>query len=601
MKKLLATLLSILMITSVLPVGVIGITASAEESDVTSSEQVVSDVTLPEEVESDVTSSEDTTSDVTSSDDTSSDATSSEDVSSDVICEHVYDNDCDTTCNECGDVRDTTHKYDKVTTVKATTSKNGYVLTECSVCGKDKSKTKIYYAKSFKLSATSYAYDKKEKTPSVTVKDAAGKTLKKDTDYTVKYSSGRKNVGTYKVAIKLQGKYSGSKTLTFTIKPTTKTSATLLIGVSKSIGANSNKTITYSSSKKSVATVNSKGVVTAKKAGTATISVKSNGVTQKIKVTVKTPYVKISGTSSMWINKSVTLKTTSNTSAKVTWSSSNKSIATVSSSGRVTGKKAGSATIYAKITYKGRTYTGKYTVKVKKPYVKLSKTDITIYVGEPYKLTATATPTATVKFKSSNTKVATVSSSGKITPKDKGSATITAYFTYAGKTYSKTCSVTVKKSTYRLVKNYIIKNGAKDADGNRTIGEWIEEDGTTCDFTITYNVKKDCLVFYMSIEDVELQSRVKFELKENQKTAKVKMIIDAGELYGTANVRYDLTVAKYNIESEFAYYITTTGGLSSEEFEPMVSLMNLLSFSGWEMVLSENGYTLKDVGFKNLY
>ena len=197
--------------------------------------------------------------------------------------------------------------------------------------------------------------------------------------------------------------------------------------------------------------------------------------------------------------------------------------------------------------------------------------------------------------------MATVSSSGKITPKDKGSATITAYFTYAGKTYSKTCSVTVKKSTYRLVKNYIIKNGAKDADGNRTIGEWIEEDGTTCDFTITYNVKKDCLVFYMSIEDVELQSRVKFELKENQKTAKVKMIIDAGELYGTANVRYDLTVAKYNIESEFAYYITTTGGLSSEEFEPMVSLMNLLSFSGWEMVLSENGYTLKDVGFKNLY
>ena len=513
MKKLLATLLSILMITSVLPAGVIGITASAEESDVTSSEQVVSDVTLPEEVESDVTSSEDTTSDATSSDDTSSD----------IICEHVYDNACDTTCNECGDVRDTTHKYDKVTTVKATTSKNGYVLTECSVCGKDKSKTKIYYAKSFKLSATSYAYDKKAKTPSVTVKDAAGKTLKKDTDYTVKYSSGRKNVGTYKVAIKLQGKYSGSKTLTFTIKPTTKTSADLYVGVSKSIGAKSNKSITYKSSDTKVATVSSKGVVTAKKKGTATISVKSNGITQKIKVTVK------------------------------------------------------------------------------KPYIKLNKSDVTIYVGEPYKLTVTTSPKATVKFKSSNKKVATVSSSGKITPKAKGRATITAYFTYAGKTYSKTCSVTVKKSTYRLVKNYIIKNGAKDADGNRTIGEWIEEDGTTCDFTITYNVKKDCLVFYMSIEDVELQSRVKFELKENQKTAKVKMFIDAGELYGTANVRYNLTVAKYNIESEFAYYITTTGELSSEEFEPVVSLMNLLSFSGWEMVLSENGYTLKDVGFKNLY
>lgn len=111
----------------------------------------------------------------------------------------------------------TTHTY-KTTTTKATLSKNGSIVKKCTVCGKAASTTTISYPKTFKLSATSYAYDGTAKTPTVTVKDAAGKTLKKGTDYTVTYSSGRKIIGTYKVTIKMAGNYSGSKTLTFQIK-----------------------------------------------------------------------------------------------------------------------------------------------------------------------------------------------------------------------------------------------------------------------------------------------------------------------------------------------------------------------------------------------
>ncbi len=70
-----------------------------------------------------------------------------------------------------------------------------------------------------KLSATSYTYDGKVKTPTVSVKTASGKTLKKDTDYTVTYASGRKNAGTYKVTVKMKGNYTGSKVLTFKINP----------------------------------------------------------------------------------------------------------------------------------------------------------------------------------------------------------------------------------------------------------------------------------------------------------------------------------------------------------------------------------------------
>ncbi|MGN0534268.1 MAG: fibronectin type III domain-containing protein, partial [Eubacterium sp.] len=110
------------------------------------------------------------------------------------------------------------HSY-KTTTTKATVSKNGSVVTKCTVCGAVKSKSTIYYPKTISLSATSYTYDGKVKTPSVTVKDSKGKTLKKNTDYTVSYAKGRKSVGKYAVKITFKGNYSGTKTLYFYVKP----------------------------------------------------------------------------------------------------------------------------------------------------------------------------------------------------------------------------------------------------------------------------------------------------------------------------------------------------------------------------------------------
>ena len=70
-----------------------------------------------------------------------------------------------------------------------------------------------------KLSSTSYTYNGKTKTPSVTVKDSKGRKLKKGTDYTVKYSSGRKKVGRYAVKVTFKGNYTGSKTVYYYIVP----------------------------------------------------------------------------------------------------------------------------------------------------------------------------------------------------------------------------------------------------------------------------------------------------------------------------------------------------------------------------------------------
>jgi len=112
-----------------------------------------------------------------------------------------------------------THK-EKAAVTKATTTKDGKTNTICSVCNKTlKTGAVIPKASSIALSATSYVYDGKEKKPSVTVKDSKGKVLKNGTDYTVTYSAGRKNIGSYNVKITFKGNYSGTVTKTFKINP----------------------------------------------------------------------------------------------------------------------------------------------------------------------------------------------------------------------------------------------------------------------------------------------------------------------------------------------------------------------------------------------
>ena len=234
------------------------------------------------------------------------------------------------------------------------------------------------------LSATSYTYDGKVKTPTVTVKNANGTKLTKNTHYTVTYASTRKNVGTHKVTVKMKGNYSGTKTLSYTIIPTAKTTAKLYVDETLKIGAKSNTTIKYSTSNSKIATVSSKGVISAKAAGTVTITVKSGSVSSKITVKVTKPPVSISTkTESVYRGNKLQLKaTTSPSKQKVKWSVSNKNVATISSSGVLTAKKAGTVTVTATVSYKGKTYkdTHKVTVKTRTP-------SISVWVDDSYSYT----------------------------------------------------------------------------------------------------------------------------------------------------------------------------------------------------------------------
>lgn len=142
----------------------------------------------------------------------------------------------------------------------------------------------------FKLSATSYTYNCKVKSPSVTVKNANGTTLTKNTHYTVSYASGRKNVGTYKVTIKMKGNYIGTKTLTFKINPP-KTTVSKVTAGKKSLKVYVSKKSTqvtgyqiYCSTSKSFSSKVTKKYITSYKTTSTTLS----GLSAK-----KTYYVKV--------------------------------------------------------------------------------------------------------------------------------------------------------------------------------------------------------------------------------------------------------------------------------------------------------------------
>ncbi len=228
-----------------------------------------------------------------------------------------------------------------------------------------------------KQNKTAFAYNAKVQTPTLTLKDANGNTLKNKRDYTIQYPSGRKNVGTYKIVITFKGNYSGKKTVTYTISPTIKTSLTGYIGDTIKIGAKSNAKITYTSSNKKIATVDSKGVIKAVKAGTVTITVKSGKVSQKIKLKIATPTIKLKpAATSMYIGTSQKITATTTPKGKVTWSVNNKKLAKISSSGKLTALGKGTVTVTGKFTYKGKTYKSscKVTIDVEYP-------DISVFIS----------------------------------------------------------------------------------------------------------------------------------------------------------------------------------------------------------------------------
>ena len=213
-----------------------------------------------------------------------------------------------------------------------------------------------------KVTSDGVVYAIAEGTANVTAKTANGKTATiAVTVSTVKADSVKLSAS--KVTLTSIG---ASKTVKATVNPTNTT----------------DKTVTWSSSNKKVATVDKNGKIVAKGNGKATITVKTaNGKKATVKVTVKQATKKVvlkvgkkvvtGKTYTLKEGKKATVKATvtdakgkkvTSGNQKIKWTTSNKKVATISKSGKITAKKAGTVKITAK-TADGKKVTFKVKVK----------------------------------------------------------------------------------------------------------------------------------------------------------------------------------------------------------------------------------------------
>ena len=340
------------------------------------------------------------------------------------------------------------------------------------------------------------------------------------------------NISTYRHyhCMKKKTVYAGEK---FTIVPVAMFKNGVVVGSKNSKDGIKSGELKYKSSNTSIATVNAKGVVTVKKKGKCKITVTSiydsqvkgtlsltvSKGKQKAKITLKEKKA------SIVVGKTTTIKVKSFkgiSNKNIAFSSSDKKVATVSSKGKVTGKKAGKATITV-TSLINKNVKAKFTITVKtadmidtdysekgKGKIVLEEDNVVLYpeksfhkiydhCGDAHSLEyytedhesmdqfigeqllvqkekygqaqikvkrITGVKNSAVSYKSSNTSVAAVSSTGFVTPKKVGTATITVT-SKANKKVQAKYKVTVKKNDmvlavgfdmYNNIKYYVKKN-----------------------------------------------------------------------------------------------------------------------------------------------
>ena len=308
-----------------------------------------------------------------------------------------------------------------------------------------------------------------------------------------------------------------------------------------------NKNVTWKSSDTSIATVSSGGVIKAVSNGTCKIIATTKDGTNlsasmDVIVDIKAKSVALDKTSlkitsKNSINKLVATVTPSQANQKVAWSSSNGNIAKVDSKGRVTPVSNGTCKIIATTT-DGTNITASCDVTVDVKFVTGISFDFNSYtitnanqtpVFNP-KITPSDAEDKNVRWSSSNTKVATVSSSGVIKAAGNGTCKITATTT-DGTNLSASFNITVNIKATKI----------------------------TLDKTnINLTNEKYCDKITAKIEPSEASDKVKYT-SSNEKVVKVKedgtvIAVGKGNCIITATTTDGTNLcAKCNVTSEVEY------------------------------------------------
>ncbi len=216
-----------------------------------------------------------------------------------------------------------------------------------------------------------------------------------------------------------------------------------------------NASVSWISTNTSVATVDGTGLVTARAVGSTTIILKTvdGGYlatcivnVSRTATAVKLDVTKLTLNVGDYYYFQTTLTPADSTETNLTWESSDKSVATISKSGKIIAKSAGQCIILVK-TKSGSTGYCSVTVLQPTTGIKLNSTEETIRVGDVLELEATVLPEGKVSqdviWSSSNESVAKVDKNGKVTGVAGGVALIMAKSEDGG--FIEYCTVTVEE------------------------------------------------------------------------------------------------------------------------------------------------------------
>ena len=337
---------------------------------------------------------------------------------------------------------------------------------------------------------------------------------------------------------------------------------TLIKGQKKTLKLKGNrKKVKWSSTKKAVAAVSAKGVVTARKAGTTVIKAKVGTKTYSCKVIVEAPK----------LNKtSITLKEGSScqlkmlgTRQKVKWSSSAKSVVTVSATGKVKAKqvkKDTSARITASVGGK------KYSCKVLVKDVK-------------------AAPPETEAPKPSQPEPEAPKPSQPETEAPKPSQ-------------PEPEAPKPQTTGFARLKDYILTFGKENTAGNYFINMKNLYKGTNYTYGIVYNRVEDQLEFLFLTESSKDKSSMTMYVMENPVSAPTNYLFLMKNLSGGFEVKVNLNPATYDGESKIAFQVEkSVGGAPYQAINDLANATLQAGFAGWSKLLDYAGITFKDLGF----
>ena len=337
---------------------------------------------------------------------------------------------------------------------------------------------------------------------------------------------------------------------------------TLIKGQKKTLKLKGNrKKVKWSSTKKAVAAVSAKGVVTARKAGTTVIKAKVGTKTYSCKVIVEAPK----------LNKtSITLKEGSScqlkmlgTRQKVKWSSSAKSVVTVSATGKVKAKqvkKDTSARITASVG--GKKYSCKVLVK-----------DVKAATPETEAPKPSQPETEAPKPSQPETEAPKPSQPEPEAPKP-------------------------QTTGFARLKDYILTFGKENTAGNYFINMKNLYKGTNYTYGIVYNRVEDQLEFLFLTESSKDKSSMTMYVMENPVSAPTNYLFLMKNLSGGFEVKVNLNPATYDGESKIAFQVEkSVGGAPYQAINDLANATLQAGFAGWSKLLDYAGLTFKDLGF----